>query len=645
MSCCLRKNNRGGESHILRDCLLSLALFCLLGPLTAPVWAEDTQVRPIRSVKLITLDEAGASIRYPNSLAYDPQEDEIYISSPGKSKLVITTADYFPYLSIGSGRGLSSVTSSYIKDGLLYVCVGASKDDPRPHIAVYDGAFLPQQKIYFPQLDDFSPIGLVIGATGKYYVTGLNRTGVIVLDAEGKFQRMIDPLDEVLDVKEKAPIFALDVDSKGRLYFLSESMGRVYVYDKEERFLYRFGEKGGEPGKLARPRGIAVDEFRRQVYIADYQRHSISVYAITGEYQFEFGGLGTGRGWFQYPSDILVDGQGRLLVADTFNHRIQVFEFVGGPPPVFDRPGELLAEGDVDAVPAPEPEIVKIGQIDVSLPADAKGDYLVLTSISRDAQTAQELAEKLRKKGYPVHIEPLDRGARGIWQQVLVGPYVDPLEAQGVAERLRSEELLPAILKTRGEPTELRIPQPQVERPAAGDTEKLAEDLHINDLQVAQNDSSFARDEAGFSSATAQAPVLTTGSQRGAVQAEAETLASETPDESPSFEQKPSNGQTAAANHSLPHSDVHAVVIPISKKTALTLPQPAEDAAPEKTAARSKPHPAKARLTASPTAGASGAALDNRAVLKQTDFCVECHDQRIAKVCLSCHPRNRRDRI
>lgn len=444
-------------------------LICLL-TLTLAAPAEAVKVRPIRSVKLIVQDEAGLPIRFPASLAYDPQEDEIYITSPLKNKLVVTTADYFPYLSIGSGRGLSSISGSFIKNGLLYVCVGPSNEDPRPHIAVYDGAFLPRKNIYFPQLGDFSPVSMVVGATGKYYVVGLNSTGVVVLDAEGNYERMIEPLDEVLDVKEKAAILALDVDRDGRLYFLSESMGRVYVYDKEERFLYKFGEKGGEPGKLARPRGIAVDEFRRQVYVVDYLRHSVSVFSVSGEFQFEFGGLGYGRGWFQYPHDIIVDGRGRLLVADTFNHRIQVFEFVGGPPPVFGRPDELLADREADDAPAPAPKSVAVSHIDVDLPADAEGDILVLTSISRDLQSAQALAEQLRQKGYPVHVQPLERAARGVWQQVLVGPYADPLEAHAVAERLRSEELLPAILKTRGGSVELKIPAPSepAKSPGAG---------------------------------------------------------------------------------------------------------------------------------------------------------------------------------
>jgi hypothetical protein len=40
---------------------------------------------------------------------------------------------------------------------------------------------------------------------------------------------------------------------------------------------------------------------------------------------FEFGGMGWSEGWFQHPSYLIVDKLGRIIVADTFNQRVQVF--------------------------------------------------------------------------------------------------------------------------------------------------------------------------------------------------------------------------------------------------------------------------------------------------------------------------------
>jgi DNA-binding beta-propeller fold protein YncE len=129
----------------------------------------------------------------------------------------------------------------------------------------------------------------------------------------------------VLGIRELATVNDVAVDENGRIYLLSEQRGRVYVYDQNEIMLFKFGQKGGDRGKLARPRGIAVNAERGEIYIVDYLRHAVSIYTLQGDFVDEFGGKGVGRGWFYYPSDVEVDGKGNVLVADTFNHRIQVF--------------------------------------------------------------------------------------------------------------------------------------------------------------------------------------------------------------------------------------------------------------------------------------------------------------------------------
>jgi hypothetical protein len=47
---------------------------------------------------------------------------------------------------------------------------------------------------------------------------------------------------------------------------------------------------------------------------------------MEGNYVYEFGGLGWGKGWFQHPRDITVDSSGRIFIADTFNGRIEVLK-------------------------------------------------------------------------------------------------------------------------------------------------------------------------------------------------------------------------------------------------------------------------------------------------------------------------------
>ena len=61
------------------------------------------------------------------------------------------------------------------------------------------------------------------------------------------------------------------------------------------------------------------------MYVVDYMRHTVTVFNSKGEYIFEFGGMGWSEGWFQHPTSLIVDKEGRIIIGDTFNHRIQVF--------------------------------------------------------------------------------------------------------------------------------------------------------------------------------------------------------------------------------------------------------------------------------------------------------------------------------
>jgi DNA-binding beta-propeller fold protein YncE len=115
-------------------------------------------------------------------------------------------------------------------------------------------------------------------------------------------------------------------DGSGRLYLLSDEIGKIYVYGPDEALLFSFGLKGGSPGQLSQPRGLVVDDNRGLIYVVDYMRHTIVTYDLTGKFLFEVGGRGFEPGWFNFPTAIALDNQGQLIVADLFNKRVQVIE-------------------------------------------------------------------------------------------------------------------------------------------------------------------------------------------------------------------------------------------------------------------------------------------------------------------------------
>lgn len=80
---------------------------------------------------------------------------------------------------------------------------------------------------------------------------------------------------------------------------------------------------GGVPGLLNSPRGLDIDSAGR-LYVADTDNHCIQVYdPATHVWLAPIGGYGSAAGSFNQPVDVFLDGSDNIYVADTGNNRIQ----------------------------------------------------------------------------------------------------------------------------------------------------------------------------------------------------------------------------------------------------------------------------------------------------------------------------------
>jgi ABC-type Fe3+ transport system permease subunit/sugar lactone lactonase YvrE len=103
---------------------------------------------------------------------------------------------------------------------------------------------------------------------------------------------------------------------------------------------------GATPGALPfnRPEGLGLDEQER-IYVADSCNHRIQIYDREGRFLRAHGRAGEGVGEFSYPYDIRIDAMGRQYVCEFGNSRIQILdredrplEILGGPG---SAPGQL----------------------------------------------------------------------------------------------------------------------------------------------------------------------------------------------------------------------------------------------------------------------------------------------------------------
>ena len=252
--------------------------------------------------------------------------DEIYITD-SKGRIIIYTSDFFPLFTLDRRKGIESPLSLTVdKEGNLYVLQAPSKLNPKSRISVFNACLKWKRDIYlegFEGAENFIPNRITLDKNGNIYLVGVAYTGVIILNNQGVVKKILSPGEE----DKTIPVTDVTIDEKGRIYLVSEREGRVYVYDENGNPLFEFGEKGGSSGKLSRPIAVGVDNQRERIYVVDYMRHTISAYSTKdGTYLFEFGGLGWGEGWFQHPKDIAVETNGRILIADTFNDRIEVLK-------------------------------------------------------------------------------------------------------------------------------------------------------------------------------------------------------------------------------------------------------------------------------------------------------------------------------
>ena len=87
------------------------------------------------------------------------------------------------------------------------------------------------------------------------------------------------------------------------------------------------GSPGAGLGQLQAPRNIAVGPDGR-LYVADTGNHRIQIFSADGQALTTFGEFGTGAGQFNEPWGIAVD-ETFIYVTDTWNHRIQKFTLDG----------------------------------------------------------------------------------------------------------------------------------------------------------------------------------------------------------------------------------------------------------------------------------------------------------------------------
>ena len=101
----------------------------------------------------------------------------------------------------------------------------------------------------------------------------------------------------------------------------------VWIFDREDQLVRKFGSNGTGIGQFINPYGVAFDA-NNHLYVTDYSNDRVQIFDITGTYLFQFGSHGSGNGQLKLPLGITIH-DGKLYVGEHANHRISVFQLDG----------------------------------------------------------------------------------------------------------------------------------------------------------------------------------------------------------------------------------------------------------------------------------------------------------------------------
>jgi len=184
------------------------------------------------------------------------------------------------------------------------------------------------------------PWGIAVGQNQKVYVADTLRREVLVFD-------MAEEDVYVMGGGRYADLFTvlmgLAVDASGNIYASDSQNNQIYVFTKDEKPLINIGDST----LLSWPIGLAVDNERGRLYVANNHRHNIAVFDLSGKHLFNIGRRGQAPGYLNFPSDVDIDSKGNIVVADAMNARIQIFSPDGKYLSHFGRRGDGVADFEI----------------------------------------------------------------------------------------------------------------------------------------------------------------------------------------------------------------------------------------------------------------------------------------------------------
>ncbi len=305
-------------------------------------------------------------ITYPNTIAIT-STDYIHFSGIGPTGYIFDPASNFA----GTfGGGL-------LRDGQLSTPFGVSVNPSNGEIIILDidplriqtfdktGKFLSGFTLNSPYA--YKSLSQACGPDGSIFVVDLENNLVHKYDRLGNFLLSfggsgVDP------GKFQSPTFVA-AGRDGKVYVSDDEKATIQIFTSDGDLIKEFGRKGTGPGELKRPYGLAFDN-ARQIYVVDRSLKRVQIFDSEGIFKMaisvpgvselysvavsrsgstiyvidpagpvdhygtildkegnaleKFGASGYGELQLRSPRGMVLNDDGRLIIAEWGNHRVQV---------------------------------------------------------------------------------------------------------------------------------------------------------------------------------------------------------------------------------------------------------------------------------------------------------------------------------
>jgi len=172
---------------------------------------------------------------------------------------------------------------------------------------------------------------------------------IYVVDMTGRVQKFSPTGDFLLSWQmpetDKGKAKGMATDRDGSLLLIEPHYTRVNHFSPDGRLVRQWGVNGTNAGQLIFPRAVAVAP-DGAIWVSEYAfAERIQKFGPGGtNFLLSVGGPGTGDAEFNRAEGLGVDAAGRVYVADSCNHRIQVFSADGAFLRQYGRPGNQPGE-------------------------------------------------------------------------------------------------------------------------------------------------------------------------------------------------------------------------------------------------------------------------------------------------------------